>query len=409
MSVRDAGRVGDDLVVARLRALAPHLDGEPDPAWQSATRARLVAMAAVRSPEPAPLSPLRRLFAGGLPTGGPGAGRGRTRLTAGLAGAALGLTALATLVAVADTARPGDALYGLKRGTEHTQLALAGDARGEVLLDLAGTRLDEARALTEAGPVAAGLVVETLATMDAQTADGAAELTRRAVDSDDPGPLVLLAEWTGRQSDGLTGLRDDVPAAAEDDVADSLDLLADLSTRVGGLQSSLGCADGAAVAGADELGPVPAPCPSDGSTARMPVQAGDGSAPGSGVPDPGSASAPGPSSGAPAPSAPPAGGVAPEVPGRPGDGGVPAPSVPALPSGPSLPSGPLLSPPPLPFPVPTPLPPQPGARTPSPGGSLPLPGTASPLPGLPGAVPTPVPPPPSDIDVCLPPIRTAGC
>ena len=53
----------------------------------------------------------------------------RARLTAGLAGAALTVTALASLVALSTDARPGDVLYGVKRGTEQTQLALAGDDR----------------------------------------------------------------------------------------------------------------------------------------------------------------------------------------------------------------------------------------------------------------------------------------
>ena len=50
------------MVVAALHRLAPHLDGEPDPAFRAATRARLVAMAAVRSPEPEPVSGLKRLL-----------------------------------------------------------------------------------------------------------------------------------------------------------------------------------------------------------------------------------------------------------------------------------------------------------------------------------------------------------
>ena len=398
MRVRDrADGAGDDLVVARLHALAPHLDGEPDPAWQATTRARLVAMAAVRRPEPAPLSPLRRLVTGDLLTDGVAVpGPWRSRFTAGLAGAALSITALATLVAAADAARPGDVLYDLKRGTEQTQLALAGDARGEVLLELAGTRLDEVRELVDAGTTAlpaagndAELVVETLATMDAQTADGAAELTGRAVDGDDPGRLALLADWAAGQSDGLAGLRDAVPAAAADDVLGSLALLADLSARVSGLEASLDCGNGPAVSGTDGLGPVPAPCPSDSSTAQAPGRAVDGSAPGSGVPDPGSASVPTPSSGTSAPSAPSTGGVAPEVPAGPGDGGVPAPAVPPLP--------PVVvpAPPPVLLPAPTPLPT--------------LPSTLPPLPGDPAALPTAGSPPTSDVDVCLPPIAVAGC
>ena len=424
MSVRDrAGGAGEDLVLARLHALAPHLDGDPDPAWQAATRTRLVAMAAVRSPEPVPVSPLRRLLTDGLaPAGVAVQGRWRARLTAGLAGAALSITALATLVAAADAARPGDVLYDLKRGTEQTQLALAGEARGEVLLDLAGTRLDEVRALVDAdttalpaagaaGPggtvLAAGndaaLVVETLATMDAQTAEGAAELTRRAVDSDDPGPLTFLADWVAGQTEGLTGIQDDVPAAAEDEVLDSLALLHDLSTRVSGLASSLDCGAGPAVVGADELGPVPAPCPSDGNTVRAPGPTDEGSAPGSGVPDRGPGPAPGFPSGRPS-----SGGGAPAVPGT-GDGGVPTPAVPPLPSG-AVPA-----PPPVLLPVPTPLPTLPGSLPPAPGGSSPVPGTPPApgvppaLPGVPGAVPSPGSAPSPTVDACLPPIRLAGC
>jgi hypothetical protein len=53
-SRRAAVRDREETVVARLRSLGTAMDGEPDPAFREATRARLVAMAAVRSPEPAP-------------------------------------------------------------------------------------------------------------------------------------------------------------------------------------------------------------------------------------------------------------------------------------------------------------------------------------------------------------------
>ena len=112
---------------------------------------------------------------------------------------------MATLVAVSTDAGPGDPLYGLKRGTEETQLALAGDGRGQTLLDFARTRLHELEELTGSGvsalPAAGAagpdgtvvlaadadpqLVLETLATMDAQTTEGAAWLTDRAVDTGD--------------------------------------------------------------------------------------------------------------------------------------------------------------------------------------------------------------------------------
>ena len=243
------------MVVARLHELAPHLDGEPDPAFRAATRARLVAMAAVRTPEPEPATGIRRLLAARAPDSAPA--RRRSRLTAGLAGAAMAVTALATLVAVSTDARPGDALYGLKRGTEQTQLALAGDARGQTLLDLAATRLDELEGLADADPA---LVLDTARTMDDQTTEGAAWLTERAVTTEDPAPLEDLAVWTAEQSDELAALTPTFPGGTAEAAQASLVLLSDITTRVTGLRSAIDCAGGPAVNGTDALGPVPGLC-----------------------------------------------------------------------------------------------------------------------------------------------------
>lgn len=378
----------EELVVARLNDLAPHLDGEPDPAFRATTRARLVAMAAVRTPEPAPATGLQRLLAVRAPDVRPP--RWRSRLTAGLAGAALTVTALASLVAVADGAQPGDVLYDLKRGTEQTQLALAGDARGQTLLDFASTRLDEVEALVgeggtalpaapagdgDQGVSAAGadpeLVLETLATMDRQTTEGAAWMTDRAVDVSDARPLEDLARWAVGQSGELAELQPRVPAEATEAVGRSMTLLAEIGARTGALQVSLGCEDGPAVAGADQLGPVPAPCP-----VAEPV-----------VPPATSGQAPGPTTqtgGGTTPTAP----VAPvptpvpvPVPGStPGGGGVPTPTLPA----PSTPGGGLL--PPLPLPLP--------------GGGSTASSTPPPIIKL---------PPVGPVEVCAPPLVTIGC
>lgn len=364
MSVRDR----EDAVIARLSSLAPHLDGEPDPEFRAATRARLVAMAAVRRPEPEPVSPLRRLLTGGAAA----PARWRTRLTAGLAGAALAVTALASVVAVAADARPGDVLYDVKRGTEEAKLALAGDSRGQTLLDLASTRLEEVRSLVDSGATAlpavgwsadgetvmaagadAALVVDTLETMDAQTAEGASWLTERAVATEDPAPLELLTSWVATQSDGLADLRGDVPAEAADHVDGSLELLSDIATRVTGLDPALDCAGGPATAGADELGPVPALCVPESSTPPAPGQAGTGAGSGSAGGEgsgasgevAGSGSTPPPGGQLPGPSVPPVEGTVPGLPGGTGTGGgglptsvVPSPSlsVPELPA-PTLP------------------------------------------------------------------------
>jgi hypothetical protein len=412
-----AARDRDDVVVQRLHTLAPHLDGEPDPAFRATTRARLVAMAAVRSPEPEPVSALRRLLTARAEE--PSVAPWRTRLTAGLAGAALTVTALSTMVALSTDARPGDVLYGLKRGTEQTQLALAGDSRGRTLLELASTRLDELEGLvsedaTARAPVsapahepqialAAGvdprLVIETLGTMDAQTTDGAAWLGKRAVTTEDADPLDDVVTWAADQSAGLSALASDVPAAAHGALDDSLALLADVSGRASGLESALDCAAGPAIAGSDRLGPVPgactAPSPStpgggtSGSTGGTGSTAGTGSGAGTdgttgATPPSGTSGQPGSVTGSPATEIP--GGELPGG-GTPGDdptGGLPGTDEP-------LPS--------LPLPLPSTVIAPPTAGLPS------LPGTSI-VPSLP-SVPAPTVTP--TLGVCLGPISIGQC
>jgi hypothetical protein len=364
---RAGGSDRDEALVARLHTMAPALDGEPDPAFRAATRARLVAMAAVRTPAPEPVSRLRGLLSARAGDAAPV--RRRARLTAGLAGSALTVTALAVVVALASGAHPGDVLYGLKRGTEQTQLALAGDSRGTTLLDFAGTRLQELRTLVgdDAGalPVAGAttgtggtdllaagaapeLVLQTLHVMDAQTTEGASWLDRRAVSTRDAGPLDELSSWAAGQSAGLAALRPDMPPAATSAFQASLDLLSGIGTRTVALRASLACASGPATAGTDALGPVPARC-----VARpAPPAAGTSGSPTAPPPGPptgaGSTSASTPASGggagtgqngsgttggavppptAPAPTLPSTGGLVPTVPSLP----LPSVTVPTLP------------------------------------------------------------------------------
>jgi hypothetical protein len=272
-SRRAAVRDREDALVARLQALGTAVDGEPDPAFRAATRQRLVAMAAVRTPEQQAERPSfwRRLLVARADDAPPARWRGR--LTAGLATAALTVTAVATLVAVSTGAHPGDVLYGLKRGTEQTQLALAGDSRGQTLLDFAGTRLQEVRALGPDGDAA--LAVSTLRTMDQQTTDGAAWLTRRAVQTRSSAPVRDLTTWTATQRAGVADLQSAVPPGARDAAAASLDLLDRVDARAAALVPALDCSSGPAVRGSDALGPLPVTC--------APVSAPAGAGPGSGT------------------------------------------------------------------------------------------------------------------------------
>jgi hypothetical protein len=346
----------EDAVLARLQQLAADLDDAPDPRSRAAIRDRLVAMAAVRAPQPARRAGLHRLPAARADGGPPAAWR--TRLTAGLAGAAMTVTVLGTLAALSTDARPGDVLYGVKRGTEQTQLTLAGDDRGLTLLEFARTRLDELAALRD--PAVAD-VVDLLATMDAQTREGAALLAAQAVAGRDAAPVDGLADWAGRQAAELSALRPGLPAGAADASQASLGLLTDVSGRAAGLRTVLACAGDPVTTGTDGLGPVPAECPDEEpGTGTVPGQtpSGDtGVLPGgdpasgrdTGVP-------PGTSTGSPEPIPQPAPDPAPApVPtaGSGDRGTAPAPGGGTTPVGPDTPAAeePPLPAPPLPAPV----------------------------------------------------------
>jgi hypothetical protein len=153
-----AGR-GADPEQGALVALATVLAEQPrptlDPARKTVQRAQLIAAmeqaladgsfpARTRVPEQRGGGRLRRLtptskLSRRLAVGG---------LTVGVAAGALGGVAAASTNAL-----PGDTLYPLKRGMEDLKLDMAsGDtARGKIYLDMASTRLQEARRLMDRG------------------------------------------------------------------------------------------------------------------------------------------------------------------------------------------------------------------------------------------------------------------
>lgn len=347
-----AARDREEAVVARLQSLSTALDDEPSPDFRAATRARLVAMAAVRSPEPAqPGLAGRLLRARATDSARP---RWRTRVTAGLVGAALAVSALGTLVALSADAQPGDLLYPLKRGTEQTQLALAGDDRALTLLEFASTRLDE----LASAPEDAELVVQTLATMDAQTTEGAALLVGSALGSGSAAPVQQLAEWSDDQAAELAEVQPELPAATAGAAQASLELLDAVDARIAAVEAALGCATVPPSPGSDDLGPIPGLCgiavpPATGTTPSTAPASPTGqqsapatpavpAVPGGGATDPGAGSGAVPGSGSgPAGSAPTtaASPTAPSLPGPvplPGSGNAaPAPS--SLPAGTTTP------------------------------------------------------------------------
>ena len=210
----------------------------------------------------------------------------RRRLTAGLAGGgARRHRASPTLVAVSAGATPGDPLYGLKRGTEQTQLALSGSDRGLTLLGFAHTRLTELASLTGSGDTA--LAVATLRDMDAQTTAGPPPSPRRAVAAHDP--AAAARRWppgAPTRPAALSALRPQLPAGAQPAADQTVALLTRVTDRGTALATAIDCATGPAVGGTDPLGPVPLTCAV--ATANAPTTTGGatGGSTGSAAPSP---------------------------------------------------------------------------------------------------------------------------
>jgi hypothetical protein len=207
--------------------------------------------------------------------------------------------------------------------------------------------------------------VDTLRTMDRQTADGAAWLTARAVSTRTDAPLQDLGGWAAQQSAGLSALTPEVPAGALDQMNSSLTLLAQVGDRGAALLTALDCPRGPATAGTDVLGPRPAPCTAQPVPGTAPdsggVLSGSGAAPSSGGAAPSTTAVPGgpaPDQGGGAvPTAGPtgSGGAAPgagssATAGRPAPPSVAVPTVPGVPTTLPVPSLPVQVPLPLPLP-----------------------------------------------------------
>ncbi|MEH0983750.1 DUF5667 domain-containing protein [Micromonospora sp. CPCC 205556] len=177
-----------------------------------------------------------------------------------LVGIAAGAVALSGISAASEDAVPGDALYGMKRSTERAQLALASSdlGRGQLFLDFARTRLDEAATLH--GDLAGFSAV--LDDMDADTRQGVRLLTTTAAQRSDPAGLDAVNTFVAGQRRAVTGLLDGASRAERDRTRRSLTLLDTIRERSDALRAAIAC-ELPAPAASDALGPAPASCPAD--------------------------------------------------------------------------------------------------------------------------------------------------
>ncbi|MGW7417167.1 DUF5667 domain-containing protein [Streptomyces sp. NPDC054863] len=163
-------------------------------------------------------------------------------LTVGVVGGAFGGVAAAS-----SNALPGDSLYGLKRGMEDLKLTMADDEsdRGQIYLDQASTRLQEARRLMERGRAAdldheqLGEVRRTLTGMKHDVGEGH-RLLHEAYERDgNIGPIEALNAFAQSHRDSWSSLRGLLPAQLGDVGSQVNSVFDAIDQEVGPLRSLL--------------------------------------------------------------------------------------------------------------------------------------------------------------------------
>lgn len=245
-------------VSQRLSELPVKVEAQQE--FRDGLRAMLLATAeregigaTAKAPE---IEPARRVVLRSLrgPAGSRPAVSRRTRTRGAIVvGLAAGTLALSGMSAASGDAIPGDALYSVKRSTEKAQLALAGSdiSRGQLYLEFARTRLDEAQAVKDA----AGLS-SVLDDMDSETLEGVRLLTATAIGRKDTAALDAIDTFTSTQRAAAEKLRSGVNGDARIRAGKSVTLLDEIDRRSRALRPLLKCGS-AAVSAADRLGPVP--------------------------------------------------------------------------------------------------------------------------------------------------------
>ncbi|MEU0152469.1 DUF5667 domain-containing protein [Micromonospora fulviviridis] len=246
------------LVAVSRRLTAERPDVEVDAEFRTGLRAMLVATAEREGVDaPAKTGSATGVRGSLLPamTGRRARARGAI-----LVGVAAGAIALSGISAASENAVPGDALYGMKRSTERAQLALASSdiSRGQLFLDFARTRLDEAATVRD-DRLGFSAVLDD---MDADTRQGVRLLTTVAAQRSDPAALDAVDTFLSGQRRAVSGLLDRSDHADRDRTRRSLALLDAAGRRADALREAIACGLPAPAA-SDALGPAPTTCPGD--------------------------------------------------------------------------------------------------------------------------------------------------
>ncbi|GGM12771.1 MULTISPECIES: DUF5667 domain-containing protein [Micromonospora] len=262
-------RVDDQLTtlvgVGRQLAADPPVV-EVDPGFRTGLRAMLIATAeregiGATVIAPAETVPARRQPTAAAPTRMPllpavTARRARARLAI-FAGIAAGAIAVSGISAASENAVPGDPLYGMKRSTERAQLALASSdlSRGQLFLDFARTRTDEA-ATMRGDKIGFDRVLDD---MDDDTREGLRLLFTTVAQRADPAGLAAVDSFRSGQRRSINGLFHGASRTERERIRQSVALLDTAGKRADAFREAIGCGL-PMTAHTDSLGPVPATC-----------------------------------------------------------------------------------------------------------------------------------------------------
>ncbi|MET9147967.1 DUF5667 domain-containing protein [Streptomyces sp. NPDC004042] len=291
----------------RFLALASGLSALPkpelDPEVKAVQRAQLVAAMEAMLQEGTAAGEANELSVPGQRSpGGRGAHRAtglgrlrpRTRLAKGLTAGGLSVGVVASafggVAAASSDALPGDSLYGLKRGIEDFKLHYltdGADGRGEAYLDLASTRLSEARRLLERGRgghldhESLGEIRRTLSGMQHDATEGH-RLLHEAYERDPEslGPIQALSSFSRSHREAWGALRQKLPVQLGD-VSDRVSSVFDaIDEEVAPLQSLLPQPSAPAGGDGERHGSAPAsPSGTAGATDRSAPPGTGGGAP----------------------------------------------------------------------------------------------------------------------------------
>lgn len=223
LTARDAARFADLLaVVSDLRAVP---QATPRDEFVSSLRERLMIEAdTVLLPQPA--TPTRLAM--------PVTTRSRDRRVGALLGGAALVGATATMAVAAQTALPGESLYGVKRGIESAQVSLTGDdgARGRTLVAQADTRLTELEELAAGNGGTEELIPDTLDTFTTQSGDGVRSLLSAYDAGGSEGDVQAARDFTAQSMDRLEALQYQLPASSRDELLAAGRTLTDLDMEI---------------------------------------------------------------------------------------------------------------------------------------------------------------------------------